>query len=160
MGVNTRINLPPFVRLHDVATVLGAITGMPMHKEPLSGGSWAAWIEGVTRQSSVIPECAEIVWQTPDGQSHWVLYHFESETGDHLLCPPMTPFWKECGRQLVEFFGGTVDYNDCDTVDVDFAVPPRPESAATNGRAWIALQKRFMDLGEEHSRRKEERGEQ
>lgn len=44
MGVDCRIKLPAAARIRDVADVIGALAGFPMHKRHFSGGheGWSA----------------------------------------------------------------------------------------------------------------------
>jgi hypothetical protein len=49
---------------------------------------------------------------------------------------------------LADFFGGAVDFQDCDDVDWDHVVPDRPvgECAADDGSEWTALQRRLASV--------------
>jgi len=78
-----------------------------------------------------------------------VTYHFEPDNGaGRLLLPRSTPFWIALGVRLVDFFGGTVDYSDCDSVDVDYQVAAKSalDNGPTDGEAWNVMQQRIIDL--------------
>jgi hypothetical protein len=144
MGVDTKILLPATARLMDVTSVLGKLLGFPHEKCGLSaGGSYYYRVPGIST-ATAIDTCALIKWTDCriEGVGGSVLYHFEgSPRGERLLMPHCCEEWQEIGRQLVQFFGGTVDYNDCDDVDVDFSRPNQfPDGMPGDGQAWRALQ--------------------
>ena len=79
----------------------------------------------------------------PEGQ--YVLYHFESKHG-RLLCPPSTRFWKAIGLGLIKFFGGKIDLNDCDEIDVDKVARKRYRNNPEDGEEWDRFQRRILNL--------------
>ena len=145
MGVDTRIRLPGDVRVRDVADVIGILAG---RKVSWGGSGKSRWVEveGVTVESAQgVPQCANIQITPGDGvrPDHiYVLYHFEDDEGNgRVLCPRSTPFWVAVGKRLVQFFGGTVDYQDCDDVEVDFkADKPRSRNNPSDGKPWDDFQ--------------------
>ncbi len=160
MGVDCKILLPAAARLRDVADVMGALAGFPMHKKhfnPPSSG-WSAGREYGDKGVEIKPcggtleSCAMIHLnntadcQIIDGQAgHYVMYHFEgSRKGERLLNPPSTDFWIAIGKGLVDFFGGRVDFNDCDDIDVDYEQPERDDIHAEDDDEWYALQNRKL----------------
>ena len=52
------------------------------------------------------------------------------------MSPPSTAFWIAIGKGLVDFFGGKLDYNDCDEKDVDYRKPARKDIHAEDGDEW------------------------
>ena len=52
------------------------------------------------------------------------------------------------GKRLVDFFGGFVDYNDCDNSDSDYAVAEKTadECDPQDGQPWDDFQERMFNL--------------
>ena len=149
MGVNCKITLPPAARLQDVADVIGALAGMPCKQRDFGKGlkGWAAHVDGVTAESiKGLPTCANIEFDSPvDGSRHHVMYHFEWDRhGNRGLMPRSTPLWCAIGKGLVDFFGGSVDYNDWDAIAVDYSQPARDDIHAEDGAEWYAFQERKL----------------
>lgn len=149
MGVNVRIVLPPNVRLRDVGAVLGVAAGLPplMVRDASSSAMWVV-VGGVT-VSSVSGE-VEVATIRLNGKlvdgigTHTVTYHFEGPGGTRLLCPSSTPFWIACGLRLVEFFGGSVTFQDTyDTPDRSFPWKPDALNCPEDGEEWESLQARI-----------------
>lgn len=140
MGTSCRIVLPSDVLIRDVADVMGILAGLPKHMDTLdnSGRQFQVCkVNGVKVKNTTIPEMGQIILEGAmvDGQkAHQVYYHYEGEHGTtRTLSPQSTALWIAIGRGLVYFFGGTMDYQDCDSVRVNFRKPkPRkwndPES--------------------------------
>lgn len=161
MGVDTVVRLPANVRVSDVADVIAIVSGKPVAKISLGSGvdSWAAEVAGV-RVSGLptMPQCAYIHIDGPlpehiqnyrDGQDGLrVLYHFETENGERLLMRRSTAFWIAVGRRLVQFFGGTQDYQDCDARDVNYRKPPKSDrdNNPSDGKPWSDFQQRKLAL--------------
>lgn len=149
MGVDTRITLHPSARLRDVTDALGILAGLEPELHPLSIGALAVRVPGAVCKSYDglgLAACAQIILTAPEGrllvdgdESHYVMYHFEWEGtevhGARGLLPPSTPFWVAAGIKLVDFFGGHIDFNDCDTIDVDHVAPPSA-LPAVDGPDW------------------------
>lgn len=166
MGVDTKILLPAAARIQDVADVMGALAGFPMEKRYFAhirenGRDSAGWSAGHPYGSSYVRltpihnmvQCAYIHLDSSelgrvmvDGErEHQCMYHFEAGcNGERLLMPRSTDFWIAIGKGLVEFFGGTVDYNDCDDSDVDFARPAQKDIHAEDGAEWYSMQARKL----------------
>jgi hypothetical protein len=144
------------VRVKDVATVLGAAAGLPVVKRQFTGGrdGWAAEVEGVTVETTSVPHMLHLDFKAPQGQTlvdgmawHYCSFHYEYERSDgRLLMPRSNAFWVAIGKRLVDFFGGTVDYNDCDDVEVDYQRPKKSRklNAPTSGAEWTAFQERLL----------------
>ena len=146
MGVNTYITLPGDVRLRDVADVIGICAGLKPKWTTLSGGARAVSVDGVsTRSCDAVPECAEIdlVGRMIDGERmHNVMFHFEFGEGtDKGLLPRATPFWIAIGVRLVNFFGGEIDFADCDDDGRDHAaLKPRATNRPSDGEPWQEME--------------------
>lgn len=149
MGINCRIMLPDRIRVNDVAEVMGALTRLPVMKQFFQGQDrdWSVRVEGIKVQPSSISECCEIQWITPDNERHFVLYHFEpSEVVGRLMMPRSTAFWVAVGKRLVDFFGGELDYNDCDRKSVDYRRKRRTDCMPNDGKAWDRFQERKLKI--------------
>ncbi len=150
MGVDTRIILPPDARIQDVANVMGIFAGLKPEREILSQGSMYVKVPGVKVAGlETLPECANIILEGDmvDGENgHHILWHWEfSENVGHLLMPRSTAFWIAIGERLVDFFGGDVDYNDCDSIEVDYHRTSDYKNNPSDGDPWNAHQERIWN---------------
>jgi hypothetical protein len=165
MGVDCNIYLPGNVRVQDVAKVVAVLAGRKVVLETMIGGGLSAMVEGWRVEPTSIPEMARIAVSGPlsdaaqkarsDAGGCYCYFHFECDGADgRLLSPRSTPFWIAVGRGLVNFFGGAVDYNDCDDGNANYKRLPRnanykrlpranSENCPTGGTAWETLQKRI-----------------
>lgn len=145
MGCSTYIYLPGNVRVRDVASVMGAIMGCPKRFENFSSGSDGyTKVDNVEVESTGCPELAYIKIK-----NRVAYYHFETfEDNKRLVSTNSTSFWNVVGRRLVDFFGGYVDYNDCDETEVDYVVASKPISvnAPSDGDEWYVLQDRILNI--------------
>lgn len=140
MGVDCRIQLPHTARLRDVAQVIGILAG---HKVTTEEYPTVVGIRFSTYNE--MPECCRILFEH-EGEPRQVLYHFEFNSGNRGMLPRSTPFNIALGRALVDFFGGTLDYQDCDDVSEDYRVPARTDINAEDGEPWEQLQRRKFAL--------------
>lgn len=159
MGVDVRVHLPANVRLDTVARVMAAYAGGEVKKsffENDSKSGWSTRVDGYKIKScEAIPSMVEIIIEPGkpmvDGENlHHCFYHFEpsEREGGRLMMPRSTAFWIALMTKVVDFFGGTLDYQDCDSVDVDYTVPAKSweENSAEDGAAWYALQNRILSI--------------
>jgi hypothetical protein len=156
MGVDCRIQLPDDVGVRNVAKAIGLLSGLEFEKHFLGPSHeyvWSVHVPGVQVGISGMPECCQIIVRAiknplVDGEeSHYVLYHFEPSEGGRLMLPPSTPFWCAVGDALIDFFGGKIDYNDCDDTDWDRAVPkPRGRNNPQDGEEWQRFQQELSEL--------------
>jgi hypothetical protein len=153
MGCDTYIKLPPDARVRDVAKVMAALAGYKKTKTDLSHGiCWATEVEGFTVSNCSFPVgmvTIHLDLPTLDGEEHHMCwYHFEGdEKGNHTLVATSTPFWVALGLKLIKFFGGTVDYNDCEGEGADVTLPrPRPTNFACDGDEWTDFQQDILDV--------------
>ncbi len=143
MGVDCRIILPHNVRVDDVVKVIGIAAGF---KPELIHETWGSYVKvaGVKIENTSVPSMCQINF---DGR--FVYYHFEAENGKgRLLNPKSTDFWIAIGRRLVDFFGGELDYSDCDIDDVDYARKSKGNNlnCPSNGKPWMSFQNRLMEI--------------
>ncbi len=144
MGINCTIRLPDNVRADDVATVIGVAVGCKATYEKFStGGSdgGSTNVPGVKVTTTSVPSMAYIIFDRRHCN-----YFFENESGGRLVHCGDAPLWQAVGRRLVDFFGGQVDYNDCDDTDVDYKKRPksRAVNAPTDGEDWENFQQRLL----------------
>ncbi len=161
MGVDCKITLPDAVRIRDVANVIGILLGKEARLDPLDHNNAVALrVDGVSVSNSTAVEgCAEInIKDAPWGHDgkpgdRWFFYHFEWSGGaadgydtklGRGLMPRCTAINIAMARELVTFFGGEVDYNDCDDSEVDFTAPEQPDLRANDGEAWDKFQRRMF----------------
>lgn len=160
MGVDVRIVLPCDVRIQDVAIAIAIFAGLDKtwnaHKE-------SGWVvvdkSSLSIKSSDIVGLANIVLDKKpltlvDGETtHSVLFHFEGGDnplgvlGGKVLLPPKTPFWQAIGVKLVSFFGGALDLDDSDSVDINLSYPrPRRTNSPEDGHEWDKFQQELYAL--------------
>jgi hypothetical protein len=149
MGVDCKVWLPCNCQVHTVAEVLGKLYGLPsrMGHFKTGDGSWHVLIAGVLISHSGGLPCATIQIETKPPLR--CSYHYEPEQGHgRLLIARSHARWVAAGRALVDFFGGHVDYQDCDDSECDYSRPPRPnaENCPASGRDWERLQERIHAL--------------
>ena len=161
MGVDCKISLPQEARVSNVAEVIGILLGKKVTLNTPANSSQkytSADVEGVKVTSAVgVVSCANIDIENTDQGSRHFLYHFEwtrgtSEDGEHNmghgrgLMPKSTARNIAMGIGLVKFFGGQVDFNDCDDIDCNFKRPKQRDITACNRKAWENFQKRIARL--------------
>lgn len=145
MGVDCRVILPDRVRVRDVAEVIGILAGLNR-----SWDSTKSWIEveGVKVETTSVPEMVSIILRGSliDEQSdHSANFHFEGNPG-RLLFPRSTAFWIAVSKGLIDFFGGELDYNDSDSIDIDYKVPAKPNIAPEKGKDWYDFQEALYNI--------------
>ncbi len=143
MGVDCRIMLPGNVRIRDVMTVIGVAVGFQPIKIELQGGSYSIDVPkgSVVAESTFTPDMVMIKF---DGRHVNWFFEVDSFNG-RLLYPKSTPFWCLVGHRLVDFFGGSVDYNDCDLSEKDYKRRNKSDklNRPTDGDEWHSLQDRM-----------------
>lgn len=171
MGVDCDVVLPHSARVNDVCDVLATLAGAPGYMRPLSGGMSAFWTDAVVEVDPfgqrprpirdanmldvVIKRPSGARWEFITGQDTINPYWFWNtgigrSVGGGLrhgyegrgLLVRSTGFWIAAARGLVGFFGGVADFNDCDDIDVDYALPDAPDLLAHDGEPWQAFQDR------------------
>ena len=162
MSCDCHIYLPPNVRLKDVVDVLAILVGMPKKKVMLESkthpAAWYLKTEGVeVEPSGSSPELMTIQATLPDGPAKtargkngdrmMAFWHWEpsSKPGWRLISVRTTAFWIAVGKNLVDFFGGVVDYNDCDDNYEDYKRHAKPHrmNCPESDEPWQRFQKRM-----------------
>ena len=64
------------------------------------------------------------------------------------MLPRSTAFWLAVMHRVVDFFGGTIDYQDCDDIEVDYTVPAKSlqENSPSDGEEWYVFQNRILEI--------------
>ena len=155
MGVNSEVYLPSDVRVEDVADVLGILAGLKpqkKHFKSYGGDGFYVEVEGVeVKICENVPSMVEIILSGDlvDGeQGHCVSYHFECKRGgERMLYPKSTPFWIAVSKKLCKFFGGCIDYHDCDAGGINARwKKPRKKNNPDDGKPWNDLEKAKLAL--------------
>lgn len=146
MGVSCHITLPDRVRVQDVAEVMGLLAGMKAEERPFtsSDGTYLQ-VPGVRVRSTGQAELCHITFEHED-EWYSATYFFEWEAGGRGIIVGSYPFWIALARRLVDFFGGSVDYSDCDDVDCDYSAPEQPGIAARTDEDWHLMKRRKREL--------------
>lgn len=162
MGVDTSISLSPQATLREVADVIGILlgnkktwTGFNKNADPESG--YVKVDEVKVAGAPNLPECADIDIYCPNaapsaktnGNDHrHFLYHFEfGDSGRRGLLPRAAAANIAIGVALIKFFGGKIDYQDCDEVEINESYPaPNDIKHRSNDRCFDSIQRRMMAL--------------
>lgn len=153
MGVDARIYLPANVRVDDVADVIGALLGRKPERQDFGGNSsgWSTKVPGVSVETTSIPEMAAInVNDCPvlNGRMAHICYHFEGRGGRRAILLRSYAQWIAMFKRLADFFGGTVDFSDCDDSEADYVVAHKSdaENHAEDNVEWYDLQARKLEV--------------
>lgn len=159
MGVDCKVYLPDNVKIDNVVEVMGIAAGLPckrFYHKSYNGkdtGYWGAHVEGASAkpcQFIVTLADIELKGKMVDGlEEHTVNYHFERDrTSGRLLMPRSTAFWLAIAHRLVDFFGGHIDYQDCDDSYNDYEVPAKSDelNSPDDGELWQNLQERIESV--------------
>lgn len=149
MSTDCKVYLPANVRLNHVVEVIGVAVGCPVTKTPIGMDSYYVRVEGIGMENTIVPEMVQIRF----GDRH-CSYFFEGEN-DHvgpMISMKSTDFWIAVASRLVNFFGGHVDFNDCDEFDYDYqaAAKSNLSNRPTDGDDWKNLQDRIMNVPRIH----------
>jgi len=143
MGCDCNIYLQGDALSHDIMSVLGILLGFEKTQESFNHSSKFDYVavkdvaygysDGnnhkiFAKAGFSTPQhfTIEILRNSLDKEWHMLGCHFEYQY--LLLSGGSSKFWKTVGTELVKFFGGYIDYDDCDAYDMDFsAVCPRIE---------------------------------
>ena len=154
MGVNVNCYLSVGTRIRDVAKVAAALLGNQVTRQEDTRGGTAIFanVQGVKCTSTTVLEMADIVIdlsvdnpaaqdiRKSDGAKYGLIYHYESsKPGMPLLMPASTAAKIALCVGLAKFFGGIVDFNDCDSRNVDYRSPARDDIHAEDGEPWNSL---------------------
>jgi hypothetical protein len=151
---NCRINLPDNVKIRNVAKVMAVAAGLERKWEGRGGGRWVecsgfeVTAHGVAGLATIELQGTMVGGET----THCCTYHFESDDGGRLLCPRLCPrsaaFWIAMGHKLVDFFGGWLDYSDCDEDSISYQLPPKADclNRPEEDEDWLNFQHRLYNL--------------
>jgi hypothetical protein len=150
MGVDCKVKLPPGVRVRDVGKVLSILSGAKVEKRSFSNfgdSGWSAHVPSLAfKDAGVEPTCTVITWIDGDQSAQGQLYHFEfSRDGSRGMMGRSYAAWIATCKRLVDFFGGEVDYQDCDDIDCDYKRESPPDFNAEDGDEWVSLQERILN---------------
>ncbi len=153
MGIDAHLSLPPNVRVRDVASVLGILYGLPFSLEPLSSdrGAVSCHVRGATVQGyAEIPEMARIDLREPNGEAiAGFFFHFENAGGHRVVTGRARAKVLAAFTRVAEFFGGSVDYNDCDDETENYVamiVRDDEQNCPEDGEPWQAFQHRLASV--------------
>jgi len=169
MGINSQCYLPNDIQANDIIEAIAFLCGAKRIKMELSGGGFAAshdfdevcdtpGKENKNHKIYVRPThniqyfTIEIAPTTCDGGHHTgdlFLYPQDAEghPGRYCLYAGVSDFWKKIDRALVDMFGGEIDDNDCDSIDIDYKRrKPRKTNTPSDGEAWNEFQTAMLNL--------------
>lgn len=151
MSVSTWVYLPPGVNVEDVARAIGILLGKEKTLDALSNGmNYLAGVKGVRlHDSKAGPQCCIIdIGDIPKeyGNGWWFHYHFELANGQRGLGGGSRAARIALHRRLVELFGGSVDYNDCDETKRNYSKKVPWWVGKEHDRAFEARQKALLSL--------------
>ena len=144
MGTDCQVLLPTDVRARDVATAIAILLGADKTKQPLGkGGSWVCQTDASVEANTAVPTCADLV--VPGDR---YLYHFEVQGGQRLIMRRSRAKAIALFYALAKFFGGAVDFNDCDDQYDRFYERSlqRPVNDPEDGVLWTQLQEDLFNL--------------
>ena len=144
MGIDCKVLLPTDVRARDVAKAMAILLGADKTKHPPGkSGSWVCQTDAKVEANTAVPTCADLVVL---GDRY--LYHFEVQGGQRLLMRRARAKTIALFCRLAQFFGGAVDFNDCDDQYDRFYERPihRPVNDPEDGLMWNQLQEDLFNL--------------
>lgn len=148
MSADCQLTIPAPARIRDVAEVTAALLGCPVIKQPLGNDGYAAHVDGIRYHVYPdMPECSTIIVPMPIGpwETWSCLYHYEWDAlGNHGMMPRSRALNIALCVALCDFFGGSVDFNDCDSEEEDHRQPIREDIHAEDGQPWNAFQDRKL----------------
>lgn len=145
----TVVRLPKDVCVGDVATVIGLLLGNKRIQNPIGIGGWFTSAVGTEVKALLpdLPTCPHISIALPGRRRFDVMFHYEFDAQRYGLMLPYKSDSIALARRLVEFFGGEVDYNDCDSKLRDYACgTPRDSNFVEDGKAWQEFQHAMYDI--------------
>lgn len=158
MGVDCSVILPHEAGLDDIASVMGLLLGAKGELKPLSqGGGLHLKVEGVEIKPSSMAECpsihiADALMSDGSRGERRIMFHYEYNTRSRRdvyttsgrgILPSCTALNIALCVELARFFGGEVDYNNCDAKQANFKAPKAKDLLACNGKKWDDFQRRM-----------------
>lgn len=162
MGVDLRLYLPPTARIEDVATVAAILMGCEYsYRKPFDAAREGSRVVELAKkavvyeQSSVYPAMNVITFNAPKGKtlidgitSHFGYWHWEPDRapfGYRHLSLKSTAFWIAVAKGVADFFGGMVDFDDCDETAIDYIVPEQ-NNWHSDGDAFYDYNERICNV--------------
>lgn len=165
MGINSKCYLPNDVRAEDIVTAIAFLCGVERISEPLGSGSLAAWTNRKEASDEPNKKASHVFVMSTHNMQYYTVHVAPTSCDDEwhegslflypsleypnriLLYAGVSRFWQEIDRALVDFFGGEIDDNDCDSVDVDYEKQkPRTSNCPNDGDEWDEFQQGLLDL--------------
>ena len=166
MSENCNIYLPNDVRFDDVCSVIGILLGHERNGVALDDEHSYCHVSDVSsrlvmenrkdkyrpniwvRGTSIPGYIIIMIKDNPiDHEFHEGGFHYEASDNMRLISGGNNDFWHQVGKGLVEFFGGYVDYNDCDDIRWDFdSEGMREINNPENDLAWDLFQTDLFEL--------------
>lgn len=128
MGANCKIILPANVRMRDVLAVIGIAVGYEAKVSTLSSGGLSIDMpHDGPRFELADSRSNDFGYIKFDGRQGYWSYEpdYDDAIGKRFFGPTSTAFWCLVGKRLVDFFGGSIDYNDCEGDGPDYKVRER-----------------------------------
>ena len=163
MGCDCNIYLQGDALTHDIMRVLGILLGYKKTQESFHNGSKfdhvvvkdVAYGYSDANDHKIFAKASfstpqhftiEILNNPLDKEWHMLNCHFEYK--ELLLTGGSSKFWITVGKELVKFFGGHIDYNDCDATNIDFSAlcPRTGGNKHENNPEWFAFQEELWAL--------------
>ncbi len=152
MGIDVKVKLPSNVSFRNVSKAIAIILGAKPRLAPLGNGGKVTDVpDGViTLNDNSVTSCQSFNVNVPDRPNRWFLYHYEYGNAGHrgLSFNARNPSNIDLAKAIVDFFGGDVDFDDCDDVECDYSVPAKSdlENHPEDNEEWDDLQHRLMAI--------------
>lgn len=128
MGVDTKIYLPPYVAVNDIAKTTAVLAGGKVSLKEIGDNRRSVKVvevEGLEIQT--LPSMHSMLTikfkDVLGGNRHCFLHYDGIENGSKLLSTRSTPFWIALGHRLINLFGGEMIYEDSSGNHADESVP-------------------------------------
>jgi hypothetical protein len=156
MGTDCRVYLYPSAKIDDVAKVMGALAGCEVASKMIGGTHGKPFPVTEVKEAeavvSTMPEmsCIRITGGKAKEWGLWPYWHWEPDRppfrGARLIMMRSTAQKVALAKRLVDFFGGVVDYNDCDSSDNDYSKPERKGMDKSINKNFHALQAAMLEV--------------
>ena len=166
MGLDVYTYLPPSAESHNILTVTALLAGCPGEWKSFKDGGSKDYFGVDKKYANFIIYGAEqhhvnqyvplpsMVLKMHDGNKFIdgndtisFFLHMESDLfpGFKMVSRYSNPFSGAIGKGLINFFGGLIDYNDCDDIAFNQSKDER-SNIAHDGKDWKNFQKRLSEV--------------